>query len=80
MAAAATVSDGRRKEREMAVRQMDPPRREAVGFQLPEENPAVPVTAEGWVPGLWSGLPMLAPRVEGCFQNNRAGRGFRPLS
>lgn len=54
----------------MAVRQMDQPRMEAVWFQLPKENPAVPVTVMHWALEFWSGLRMRALHMEGCFQNN----------
>lgn len=49
----------------MAVRQMDQPRREAVWFQLPKENPAVPVTVMHWALEFWSGLRMRALHMEG---------------
>lgn len=47
---------------------------EAVWFQLPKENPAVPVVEMYWVPSCWSGLPVLTLNIEGCFQSSWAGR------
>ena len=48
-------------------------------FQLPKENPAVPVMEMWCVPGFWSGLCMLALNMERCFWNNWVGRSSGPV-